>query len=252
MTDSLKIVLHGTGGDLSARVFLKVVRHALLILEDLAEKSDKSPWLIGELSRDNPASVELVNPDSQAPEASIFVEGLRQLEGDGKRPECFSDYALDHVKTFTGALHEGVSSLVFTNGAADPVKVSHVTAATIDRVRLPPHYTAYTALEGRLEAIDVHGAAQFSIYDPITNNETKCKFDATDAEALGSRLTHRIRVTGTATFDRDHMPSKITVDEWEEIGDDSITTDELHSYGLKLDDNRPSEEIIRSLRRLDG
>lgn len=252
MSDSLKIVLHGTGGELVAKVFLKVVRETLLVLEDLAEESDKGRWLIGELSRENPASIELVKQDAVAPEASLFVDGIRQLEVDGKRPDRFSDNALGHVKTLTGALYEGVSSLVFTNGSAAPVRISQISAATIDRVRLPPRYTSYTDLEGKLEAIDVHGAAQFWIYDPITNNAIKCRFDAKDAEALGSRLTHRIRVTGTATFNREHVPTQIAVEKWEEIGGDSISTDELHSYELKLDDDRPSEEIIRSLRKLDG
>ena len=31
-----------------------------------------------------------------------------------------------------------------------------------------------------------------------------------------------------------------------------LSTDELHSYGLKVDDDRPSEEIIRELRKHDA
>ena len=252
MSDSLKIILHGTGGDLSAKAFLKVVRETLWALEELADDTSKGIWLIGELSRENPASIELIKQDAHAPEARLFVEGIRQLETGGKRPERFSDNALGHVKKMTGVLYEGVSSLVFTNGTENPVRISQVAAATIDKVSLPPNYTAYTELEGRLEAINVHGSAQFWIYDPITNDAIQCRFDSKDAELLGSKLMHRIRVTGSATFNRKHAPTKINVDKWEEIGTDSISTAELHSFGLKVDDDRASEDIIRYLRRLDG
>lgn len=252
MADRLKIVLHGDGGDLAARAFLRVVRETLTILERLAKRPASGQWLIGDLSRENPASIELVKHDHPAPEATLFVEGLRQLESGVAAPAGFSEDALTHVRKLTGTLDDGVSSLVFVNGNANPVRVSHAAAATIGRVKPPPTYTAITSLEGRLEGINVHGRAEFHIYDPITDEPIKCIFDAKDAEKLGRLLTHRIVVTGLATFNRDHMPTKIVAESWKEIGRDAISTDELHAAGLRVDDDRPSEEIIRSLRRLDG
>ena len=109
-----------------------------------------------------------------------------------------------------------------------------------------------------LGKITVHkNKSEFCIYDPLTDDEIVCYFDPSDAEKVGSLVTHRICVYGKGKYNRNegrkHTIESIKVERWTgPSGEDAIPIYQLHKAGIKLSSGATSEEIIRKLRNLDA
>ena len=77
---------------------------------------------------------------------------------------------------------------------------------------------AFGSLEGRIEALTVHGAIAFSIYDPTVNRLTPCECSR---EMLNVAIMHfdkRVSVRGEIRFNARGEATSIKVDEVHPLG----------------------------------
>ncbi len=73
-------------------------------------------------------------------------------------------------------------------------------------------------LEGRLEALTVHGAIEFSIYDSITNRRIPCGCNRETLDAAIQHFENRVSVSGEIRFNARGEASSIKVDEVHPLG----------------------------------
>lgn len=248
----VKITVGGQDDVIDVRSFLKVVSETVAVLGAVSD--DDVKWAIGTVSRASPLNFELVSESPKADVAvSTFLDGMDALDSDDGRPHGFSDYALKRAKSLVTPLDYGLSSIVFSTDDRDPVRVSQKVAATVDKVKHSPYYYSYTELEGSLDEINVHGSmSQFCIYDALTDDQIRCKFDVDETDEVAKLIRKRVRVYGRAKFRREaDRPIEIRVDRYDRIGDPASMA-EVHDAGLRLDSDENSEKTIRKLRGLDG
>ena len=248
----IKIIVGGKDDAIDALDFLKVVRTTISVLD--AIKGD-TKWLVGNVSRSSPVSIEFVSESVESPKAiSTFVSGIRSLNSEPKRPPGFNELALVRSKKLVRPLGNGISELTLVIEGADPVRVTQHVAASVDAICHAPSYEIYTELEGTLGQILVHGhKSEFCIFDEITDKPTTCKFDGKEAESVGALITHRVRVYGKATYSRNHFPKVIEVERWKgPIGEDAPTFRDVHDAKIRIASKESSEGIIRRLRDTDA
>ena len=72
--------------------------------------------------------------------------------------------------------------------------------------------TALGSVEGRLEAINVHGTRTFTVWDRVTGTDVRCTFPkgASWTETAATLFERRVLVVGTVHYLRDGRPHSIT------------------------------------------
>ena len=72
--------------------------------------------------------------------------------------------------------------------------------------------TALGSVEGRLEAINVHGTRTFTVWDRVTGADVRCTFpkDSSWTARIKSLVECRVLVVGTVHYLRDGQPYAIT------------------------------------------
>ena len=232
---------------IDVKSFLGIVRDTVSVLDHISSEPVK--WVVGKASRNTPLEIEIEGDKSPI---FSFIDSVNILQSENRRPEILNDAALKRLISITRPLINGMESIVYSTENRDPLHISLELAASIEKVKRPAHYFAYTELEGELGEVYAHrNKFVFCIFDPITNDPTTCKFDPDEAETIGSLITHRLKVWGNTKYTRTHKPIEITVDKWEEIKN-PVSLDELHDAGFKVTTDEKSEELIRKLRDLDA
>ena len=77
---------------------------------------------------------------------------------------------------------------------------------------------ALGSLEGRLEALTVHGAIEFSVYDSITNRRIRCSCSRETLDAAIKHFGKRVSVSGAIRFNALGEATSMNVDEVHPLG----------------------------------
>ena len=112
-----------------------------------------------------PHTEALQGAESAAPIIASALDGLEVVEGAAQRPPHFSDQALRHAKSLVNAPKRHPNGLsIFGGSGTAPrrVAISKSLVAHVDEL-LGAASVAIGSLEGRLEALTVHGTIEFSI-----------------------------------------------------------------------------------------
>ena len=158
--------------------------------------------------------------ESAPPIIAAALDGLAVVEDTAERPPHFSDRALRDAKSLVNAAkrHEGSLSVFGGDGAElRQVPVSQRLAAHVDEL-LGAASVAFGSLEGRLEALTVHGAIEFSIYDSITNRRIPCGCNRKTLDAAMQHFEKRVSVSGEIRFNARGEATSIKVDEVRPLG----------------------------------
>lgn len=171
------------------------------------------------------AAVADVRPAAIHQLGMIIATGLSQLEERPERPEHFNDKALEFAKglaNFTKRLPISVR-----NGAAG-VNVTQQLSVNAEKVLGAPRITIGT-IEGRLEALNLHGSSKdFSIY-PVGGKGIRCLFGSRlDLErdivpAISKRVAARGRIKTRPNGER----LSVEVDELKIVGEAPTPADDV-------------------------
>ncbi len=255
----IHITLEGEEDKISVYAFLKTVRATMKVLTEVGiESGERGEWFVGKTSHNSPMHFEIVGSGVEGI-VKTFMEGMELLEtaeGNNRvRPRHFNDNALVGAKSLVSVLNSGITRLDVYSDSDEHIRLTQRIAAASDYLKTPTSFETVTELEGRLERVDIHGHAEFGLYDPLFSSPIECSFDAKDAEQIGSILSHRLRVTGNARFSsRTGRPIAISVEKWEKLPDDNELPqiEDLHKARLNLTGGHKSEDIIAELRLSNG
>ena len=148
------------------------------------------------------------------------LDGLAVVEGAARRPPHFSDQALRHAKSLVNAPRRHPNSLSIFGGSGTvrrQVAISKSLVAHVDEL-LGAASVAFGSLEGRLEALTVHGTIEFSIYDSITNRRIPCSCSRGTLDAAMQHFEKRVSVSGEIRFNARGEVTSMKVDEVHPLG----------------------------------
>jgi hypothetical protein len=135
-----------------------------------------------------------VDPGQRSPIISAIVDGVESIETRAEQPPYFDEQALQKARTLA-SLSTAEMTVRIRNGHRRTQITSHLIA-NVDEVtgEAPPRIGS---IEGRLEAINVHGKATFAIWERLTGTRVECYVaDQDTVDKLGQALKHRVEVRG--------------------------------------------------------
>lgn len=218
-------------------------------LRSLVNVSQKFSSLIEEVARDytgvsrsvrwvvevKPGSVRLplrgetraenVSPAVAHEVGTVIAKGLTDLEAAPERPEHFTDKALSLAKELASCATEELPIAIW-NGSAGG-QVTKQLSVNAEKVLGTPEVT-FGTIEGKLEALSIHGTKDFSVW-PIEGNAIKCVF--------GSRLDlnvdvlpavgKRVAVEGKIKTKPNGERVSVEVEEMRVIGSSPVAADDV-------------------------
>lgn len=128
--------------------------------------------------------------------AHLVVGGLELIAERPERPAYFNDAALEHAKSLSSIVYRGEPLRVYvTNGSLRAKLSAHVVANVEEVIGIPEE--SIGTIEGRLEALNVHGRHVFSLWDLIGANRVDCSFGKyVQLEEVLANVGKRVAVTG--------------------------------------------------------
>lgn len=225
------------------------VGHGTVVdLRSLAKVTDKFAGLVDEVARDythvarpvrwlvevEPGSVRLPlrgEPTAESVQGSAVPEigtlvarGLCELEADAVRPDHFTDRALTLAKELANLATETLPLAVY-NGTAGGSFTRQVSL-NAEKVLGTPVESIGT-IEGRLEALSLHGSNEFSVW-PAGGTAVKCLFGSRldlERDVLPA-VNKRVAAHGRIKTRRGERVS-VEVDELRVIGGEPVSADEV-------------------------
>lgn len=267
---TITIRLAEPGGRLDVATLISALQDTVAVLkgieQSITEKNSSSyRWYISSIKMNSPLEATLererIKPkkkgDPRDPEViSPFLKGIRQIGKTAKAPRYFGEPELTRVKRIVDLQKNGLTSVEFFIKSDDVVKPGSNTSDHIETILgnepVRP-YKQYAELEGRLEDLSLHPEVpQFAIYDPLTDQPIGCNFNESDLELVTDLLkqTARVRVSGVAQFNRQHIPVSINIEKIEKLQEqcELPQIDDLHAAGIKLTDGTDPVDMVRGIR----
>ncbi len=178
--------------------FLGMIRE---VARELVGNASDVRWVVARIDADSLDLAVRAEPTRQSvPQALIrdlvgtVARGVRILERDAARPPHFNDAALAHAKELARLRGRGVTKLE-VKSAEISATFTPRTMANIDDV-LGRTVSAIGTVEGRLEALNVHGDRVFYVWDPI-KGRVRCDFGyRIPSHEVGRAVELRVAVSG--------------------------------------------------------
>jgi hypothetical protein len=257
----LTLQIEGALGTISVSAFTEAVKNFWAMLRDIdagvsGVQKGSLNWAITNLSTGSLAiQAEPTPRDARkrnyAPDVMHqSVRGLTILERDGLTPPYLTDSGMNNARSFVKLIgRDGVTGYRIAN-TSESIVLTASASANIEQL-LPTRYTTIGSVEGRLEAINLHGRKpRLIVYHAITRKAVTCNFDASDIEAAKSALGKRVVVAGDVEYNAKHEPLRIRGSSISEMPLDSDLPNVASMKGRipDLTGAISTEEYIRSIR----
>ncbi|MGN6216801.1 MAG: hypothetical protein ACTHN7_07580 [Solirubrobacterales bacterium] len=224
---------HGVDVDLSSLVSVSQKFSSLIeeVARDYTGLSRSVRWLV----EVKPGSVRLplrgepraenVSPAVAHEVGTVIAKGLTGLEAAAERPEHFTDKALSLAKDLANCATEELPIAIW-NGSAGG-RVTKQLSVNAEKVLGTPEVT-FGTIEGRLEALSIHGTKDFSVW-PIGGNAIKCVFGSRldlDVDVLPA-VGKRVAVEGKIKTKPNGERVSVEVEELRVIGSSPVAADDV-------------------------
>jgi len=165
----------------------------------------KSPALIGIAGIPKKAVFDV----SEAVEQE-FISGVRSLTIGPQRGEHYSDSALTRVGRLAKTSKKVGTIRVYT----DTEKESLISESTLSHVQqlIGVKYVIIGSVVGDLDAITVHKANEFRIWDENTGKPVRCFFSSDQEDMVKDLLRRRVLVRGDLSVNNLGQPISIQVE----------------------------------------
>jgi hypothetical protein len=222
--------------------------------EMTGERQPAITWHIKTLSKSSPIQLvlsgELRHGRDEVRPILPMLDGLRQIEDHAIRPRFFSTTAMTAARSLVA---DKTPFELRCNGSA--VRPTINVLAHVDTIlRYTSAYSADMAIDGRLDAIFVHGdRPQFFVFDPITDKGIRCYFAEEHVDEIVQLLTDRVRVFGLARFNKLDEIVSMQVEDFERLPeqDEVPSLAELHAAQLNITAGEDAADFIRRLRNAE-
>lgn len=170
-------------------------------------------------------SIQDVRPSAMPEIASAIAHGIAQLEREPERPQYFTDQALEYAKSLASLSSEALP-LSVRNGA-ERVVLSKQLLVNADIV-LGQSRSSFGSVEGRLEALNIHGGKQFRIYSSIDDKAITCNFGRhLELDDILRAVGKKIMVRGVVKTNPRGERTTIEAHSIRVLGDRLVTADEV-------------------------
>lgn len=261
-TDTITIEVNGKDGKIEVRSFIRIINGTVSALRNLEKttvenEDQRISWTIEKIKMESPLQLTLVGEglsESAFDVIGAYVDGIKSLEESGKTiPKHFNLTTLNLVKKIMSYVNNGIDSITFSIPGKESVSPTAKTFASLVLLTEPKvkSYTMETQIEGRLEQINTHGKKhEFCIFDPLTDDGITCIFENVEPLEIGKLITKRVRVTGEASFNRKHKPTKIKVSKYKVLREQNELPQlaDLHKSNINITGGKDSFAFIRELR----
>jgi hypothetical protein len=154
-----------------------------------------------------------------------IADGLAILEREPKRPDFFSDKALEEAKKLAD-LGRDDFGLAVQNGG-ERIALSQRLSVNVSKLLGSPR-TSFGTVEGKLESLSVHGSKEFSVWR-VDGTRVPCHFGrylSLDEvlPAIGKRVAARGQIKTNA---RTGEPQTVEVHELRVIGERTVSAAEV-------------------------
>lgn len=181
---TLSIMVTGSDEDIDVSSFQKVLEFSTRILKEIDVNISKKAngtlvWHISEISKTSPLVLKLYGQPKDQIDFSedvirAYVKGISVMNRSAAFPPHFTTEALDCAKKLVSLMNTAISKLSYWQNNEEPVTPTQHLAANVDEILGSKVHYEYTTVEGRIEAASIHGAPNFSVYDPLTGERIKC------------------------------------------------------------------------------
>lgn len=218
-----QVGFHLSGDDVVVGKFIAVASELTALLRELEASVTGQQGVEWEIAAMSVGSASLaMRPHLPSPAAETnanavigaVLEGLATVEDAARRPPHFTDKALRSAKALAVAAKDNTNALAVFGEAQGPhreVAVSSRLVAHVDEL-IGGGSVAIGALEGTLEALTIHDATTFSIYETVGGRRVMCKCDRNTLNLAIRYLGERVAVSGEVSYNAQGDPTSIKVD----------------------------------------
>ena len=220
------------------RDFIGVLNSFLSLLRDVdstiaKDKFGSVVWEVVSLRQNSPPIVGVsptVRHEKQDFSPLVTTQVLDNLErlNRGAEPTKSMSYAgLSRIESLAQKTRTLGSHEIYTEKNGQPPRRSVISEPTLLRVQelTGVSYVGYGSVAGKLEAIYVHKASEFRVWDEASGKAVRCKLEPNQEEKVKSLLRHRVRVVGSVASNAAGIP--ISVAEVEEVEDIEVLASSL-------------------------
>ena len=201
----------------SVDLFLRALGDINRLLRDVnyaihGERSGRH-WVISHLHTSSPTvTIEPLLGDQES--VSTIAQGIRSVTlGTDQPPEYFTEQVLEDLRRMRRLFRgrDRARSIIVSVNDEQAATIREDISDKASRI-LTAGYSNLGSLEGRLEAISVHGAPTFTIWDRVSRVPVRCSFPNQSSwiENVKELLGNRVVVRGYIRYFLNGIPRTIT------------------------------------------
>ena len=258
MADSLEFQLYGDAEAVYYDSLVKALEDVQRLVRDVdwdvTRETVGRRWVVERLRSSTPTIA--IRPAMDGAETlDVLMRGLQTVVDpvDRELPSSFSESALEDLRRM-GRLFKGktrLRKLVFNSNGREIASVTDSIREKVDFI-LNRGFSEYGSIDGKLEAINLHGTPRFTVWDRITNAPVHCTFPRSGnwTQKVRSLLQRRVLVTGRIRYLKDGRPYSMSelTDLIDKTPDPSLPKGDFGSIP-NLTGDMDSVEYVRRLRR---
>jgi hypothetical protein len=242
--------------------FISSLQHFLGILRDLDATISKDQrgsvvWEVVSLQQNSPPIVG-VSPTLRSSDIqdysnvveSQMLENARLL-GIGSEPTTFMSFAaLKKLESLAAKarLFGSLSVFLTEDGRKQESDITEETLYNVQQLT-GIKYSGYGSISGKLEAISVHNANEFRVWDDKSGKPVRCKYEpASQEEQIKSMLRLRVVVFGTIQSNSSGIPISLEVEDIERAPQRVLPTIQEMSGSIKgITEGKPLKDYLEQI-----
>ena len=257
MVEELRFAIHPDAESTSVGLFIKALENIHRLLRDVdyavTHERTRRGWVISELSSSVPAVT--VRPLLGRTETvDAIANGLRMVtNGATEPPEHFTEDALDDLRLMR-RLFRGRDRARSIEVSIDNERAATIREDIFQKVGtiLASGYSNLGSLEGRLEAINLHGPPTFTVWDRVSRAPVRCSFpnEPTWKQRVKDLLERRVFVKGQIRYFVNGVPRSVAAIE---AIQDATPDPNLPKAGFgSIPDREAARDPVEFLRGIRG
>jgi len=240
--------------------FINALQNFLGMLKDLdatisKDERGSAVWEVVFLQQNSPPVVGVCpTPRTQVQDFSSVVESQvlenAALLRNGGEPTPYMSYAaltkLEHLAERSKQLGP-LAVYVTDEGRTRESEITESTLSNVQRLT-GVRYAGYGSITGSLEAISVHKANEFRVWDDQTGKPVRCKFDVSQESHVKSLLRRRVLVTGTVKSNSAGVPIAMELDRVDPLEKKALPTiEEMSGFVRGITEGKPLKEYLEEI-----
>ena len=194
--------------------FAKSLTAMLAVIEavdySLYQGRQRDNWLIEKLESSSP-TVRMYPSRNGVDAVTVIGSGLRHLHEDSlEPPPHFTEAALKNLGKM-GVLFAEKGLLASIDVLMDEEHAATISKTTAENAKktLKSGYANLGSIQGRLEALNIHGSPKGTVWDRVTGTPVQFGFARADVERIKTLVNRRVLISGMVSYFENGTPRAI-------------------------------------------